>query len=121
MNNHNRRKTPVTVLAISIGLALQLAAVANAQETQANATQSVTELDRVQVTGSYRASLEQSLDLKRESAEQIDTIVAEDIGKFPDQNLAESLQRIPGVAIDRAPITPHVLFAKFTEAGLIQD
>ena len=63
MNNHNRRKTPVTVLAISIGLALQLAAVANAQETQANATQSVTELDRVQVTGSYRASLEQSLDL----------------------------------------------------------
>ena len=39
--------------------------------------------------------------MKRESAEQIDTIVAEDIGKFPDQNLAESLQRIPGVAIDR--------------------
>ena len=102
MNNRNRRKTPVTVLAMSIGLALQIASAANAQEAPAtNAGQSVTELDRVQVTGSYRASLEQSLDLKRESAEQIDTIVAEDIGKFPDQNLAESLQRIPGVAIDR--------------------
>ena len=99
MNNHNRRKTPVTVLAMSIGLALQL--TANAQETQANAAQSVTELDRVQVTGSYRASLEQSLDLKRESAEQIDTIVAEDIGKClrlgfgaicHDQNLRPGVQ-----------------------------
>ena len=46
---NNRRKTPVTVLAMSIGLALQIASAANAQEAPAtNAGQSVTELDRVQ-------------------------------------------------------------------------
>jgi iron complex outermembrane receptor protein len=52
------------------------------------------------VTG-YRSSLEQAINLKRDMNSEIDTILAEDIGKFPDQNLAESLQRIPGVAITR--------------------
>ncbi|MBB5208944.1 TonB-dependent receptor [Chiayiivirga flava] len=56
-------------------------------------------LDEVVVT--YRASLERALDKKRESIGQIDAIIAEDIGKFPDLNLAESLQRIPGVSISR--------------------
>jgi len=56
-------------------------------------------LDRVVV--SYTASLQKALDVKREEVGQIDAIVAEDIGKFPDLNLAESLQRIPGVAITR--------------------
>jgi TonB-dependent receptor len=101
----NRRKTPVTLLALSIGLALQMNA-AFAQETTeaaptAAAGQEATDLDRIEVVGTYRASLERSLDLKRYNTEQTDSIVAEDIGKFPDLNLAESLQRISGVAIDR--------------------
>jgi len=58
------------------------------------------DLSEVIVTG-FRASLEAALDEKRESAAAIDTIKAEDIAKFPDSNLAESLQRIPGVAITR--------------------
>jgi TonB-dependent receptor len=54
----------------------------------------------VVVTG-LRASLESSLALKRNAQGFVDGIVAEDIGKFPDTNLAESLQRISGVSIDR--------------------
>jgi hypothetical protein len=52
------------------------------------------------VTG-VRASLDRSIDLKRNAAGVVDGISAEDIGKFPDTNLAESLQRITGVSIDR--------------------
>lgn len=58
------------------------------------------ELEEVVVTG-MRGSLIQSMEIKRDSIGVVDAITAEDIGKFPDSNLAESLQRIPGVAIDR--------------------
>ncbi len=90
-----RKKTPVTLLALSIGLALQ-AGAASAQD----AGPAATELDAVTVTG-YRASVEKALDIKRGETGVVDAIVAEDIGKFPDSNLAESLQRIPGVVITR--------------------
>jgi TonB-dependent receptor len=53
------------------------------------------------VTG-IRASLRQSADIKRNAQGVVDAISAEDIGKFPDTNLAESLQRITGVSIDRS-------------------
>ncbi|HEY4370142.1 MAG TPA: TonB-dependent receptor [Steroidobacteraceae bacterium] len=58
------------------------------------------ELEEVIVTG-FRGSLEKALDDKRASAAAIDSIRAEDIAKFPDSNLAESVQRIPGVSIAR--------------------
>ncbi|WP_297818019.1 TonB-dependent receptor [uncultured Paraglaciecola sp.] len=54
----------------------------------------------IEVKG-IRGSLMRSMDLKRESMGVVDGISAEDIGKFPDTNLAESLQRITGVAIER--------------------
>ena len=57
--------------------------------------------DEIVVRG-YRSSLNASLSAKRESAGAVDVIVAEDIADFPDLNLAEALQRIPGVAISRA-------------------
>ncbi len=91
------KKTPVTLLALAITTALASPA---ALAQQAAAPASPTELDAVTVTG-YRQSLQKSLDEKRYSTEQVDAIYAEDIGKFPDQNLAESLQRIAGVSIDR--------------------
>src|ERR1700754_1142991 len=56
--------------------------------------------DEIVVTG-IRASLRASRDIKRNSYGVVDAISAEDIGKFPDTNLAESLQRITGVSIDR--------------------
>lgn len=53
------------------------------------------------VVSGIRASLQKSLGLKRDALGVVDAISAEDIGKFPDTNLAESLQRITGVSIDR--------------------
>ncbi len=127
---NNRRKTPVTTLALSIGLALQLNALsALAQDatpvdtTPATTdTESVDTLDTVTVTG-YRASLEKALDIKRGEKGMVDAIVAQDIGKFPDLNLAESLQRIPGVVIARdagegRSITVRGLGPQFTRVRL---
>src|SRR5215510_10504393 len=62
--------------------------------------QSAGELEEVVVTG-LRGSLTASMDIKRNATGVVDAISAEDIGKFPDTNLAESLQRITGVSIDR--------------------
>ncbi len=57
--------------------------------------------DDIVVTG-IRASLREAVDIKRDGQGVVDAISAEDIGKFPDTNLAESLQRITGVSIDRS-------------------
>ena len=56
--------------------------------------------DEITVTG-IRGSLLTSADIKRDNVGVVDAITSEDIGKFPDTNLAESLQRITGVSIDR--------------------
>lgn len=63
-------------------------------------TDDATRLDSVVVTG-MRNALEQSMNVRRYSAGIVDAISAEDIGKFPDTNLAESLQRITGISIER--------------------
>jgi len=56
---------------------------------------------KVVVTG-IRASMQSTMNMKRNADGIVDGIVADDIGKFPDTNLAESLQRISGVSIDRS-------------------
>ncbi|GEN98554.1 TonB-dependent receptor [Novosphingobium sediminis] len=79
-------------------------AVAQEAAPQAAAPQAAADSDpagAIVVTG-IRASLKSSLNIKRQGIGVIDAISAEDIGKFPDTNLAESLQRITGVSIDRA-------------------
>ena len=58
-------------------------------------------IEEIVVTG-IRGSLTNAMDIKRNADGVVDAISAEDIGKFPDANLAESLQRITGVSIDRA-------------------
>ncbi|WP_310498523.1 TonB-dependent receptor [Sandarakinorhabdus sp.] len=80
---------------MAIGFASQ---PAFAQETIA---ESATVEDEIVVSG-IRASLQKSLGIKRDAIGVVDAITAEDIGKFPDTNLAESLQRITGVSIDRS-------------------
>ncbi|MBW6530361.1 TonB-dependent receptor [Sphingomonas sp. RRHST34] len=57
--------------------------------------------DDIVVTG-IRSSLASSARIKRDAQQIVDSISAEDVGKFPDANIAESLQRITGVAIDRS-------------------
>lgn len=56
--------------------------------------------DVIVVTG-IRGSLRESIDTKRDADAIVDAITAEDIGKFPDKNIAESLQRVPGVVTNR--------------------
>ncbi|MBN8499601.1 MAG: TonB-dependent receptor plug domain-containing protein, partial [Sphingomonadales bacterium] len=81
--------------ALALGIAAQPVL---AQDAGAPAAEDAGE--EIVVTG-IRASLRSSLDTKRNSIGVVDAISAEDIGKFPDTNLAESLQRITGVSIDR--------------------
>jgi TonB-dependent receptor len=84
-----------------IGAAGLISANASAQSADAAAAEnSSQELDEVVVTG-FRGSLQTAAAEKRANVNFTDSIFAEDIGKFPDLNLAESLQRIPGVQIQR--------------------
>jgi outer membrane cobalamin receptor len=57
-------------------------------------------LEEIVVRG-YRDSQAAARDIKRNSKNIVDAIVAEDIGKMPDENVAEALQRIPGLTITR--------------------
>src|SRR5690606_38948315 len=59
------------------------------------------DVEEVMVTG-IRASVVQSMDTKRNAVGVVDAISSEDIGKMPDTNLAESLQRITGLSINRS-------------------
>jgi len=77
------------------------AAVASVIALGSGSTFAQSDVDEVVITG-IKASLTQSMDLKREASGVVDAISAEDIGKMPDSNLAESLQRITGVSIDRS-------------------
>ena len=69
-------------------------------QTAAPPASGQTQVEEVIVTG-YRSSLGKALGAKRASIGAIDAILAEDIAAFPDQNLAEAIQRLPGVTIDR--------------------
>ena len=75
-------------------------ALANAGLIAPAYAQSEPVLEEVVVVG-IRVSLAASMDVKRDSQGVVDAITAEDMGSFPDSNLAESLQRITGVSIDR--------------------
>ena len=92
--------------AVSLAIATALvgfASSANAQNASSIDTETpagAESIEEVVVTG-FRAALNAALTDKRESAGAIDSIRSEDIAKFPDSNLAESMQRVPGVSITR--------------------
>lgn len=109
-------------VALVLSCATGLAGAAHAQEaapaTGEEEAVSADDAGDIVVTG-FRQSLEAALNLKRDSVSAVDAIVAEDMAKFPDQNLAESLQRIPGISIQRdggegRAITVRGLGAQFT-------
>jgi len=85
---------------VSIAALCLAAPMAQAQSADDQATEEQRELDTVIVTG-IRGSLQRAQDIKRNADGVVDSISAEDIGKFADTNLAESLQRITGVSINR--------------------
>jgi iron complex outermembrane receptor protein len=79
-------------VAVAVSMAVwSVAAVAQAQEA-------APQMPTVEVTG-IRASMAKSLNVKKNSTANVEVITAEDVGKMPDKNLADSLQRLPGVAV----------------------
>ncbi|WP_116969336.1 TonB-dependent receptor [Blastomonas sp. UPD001] len=123
-HQHSHRATGISIFkaALLAGCALGAAGTAQAQVAEGEQPTTVEDeapaADEIVVTG-FRQSLEAAINLKRTSVGAIDAIVAEDIAKFPDQNLAESLQRIPGISITRdagegRAITVRGLSSQFT-------
>jgi len=97
----NSKTFTKTRLATSLSLVLGVGALTPVYAADDQAKKSQDEnVEVIAVTG-IRGSLIKSMDTKRSSTGVVDAISAEDIGKFPDTNLAESLQRISGVSIDR--------------------
>src|SRR5690606_19807286 len=72
-----------------------------AQDTNAADSSASEDIEVIQISG-IRGSLIRSMDVKRDASGVVDAISAEEMGKFPDTNLAESLQRITGVSISRS-------------------
>ena len=98
--------------------------VANACIATAVAQQQPAEdtIEEITVTG-IRGSVAAAMDTKRDSSGFVDALVAEDISDFPDLNLSEALQRIPGVAISRQngegqSVTVRALGPEFTQVRL---
>ena len=86
-------------LALAVATAIALTGTLSQAQESSDGEDSVYE-EIVTVTGIV-GSLRRAMDIKRNASGIVDAIASEDIGKFPDQNVAESLQRIPGVSIDR--------------------
>ena len=97
------RRTSRQVLLASAGLCILASGHANAQEQVRDdgVTSTATATSNEIVITGYRRSIEESLQQKRQANAIIDVITAEDIGKFPDKNVADALQRVPGVVITR--------------------
>ena len=120
---HNARGDRTLVrLASGVSLAVLVATPAWAQDAADAGAADDAASNEIVVTG-FRQSLQAALNVKRDSVAAVDAIVAEDIAKFPDQNLAESLQRIPGISIQRdggegRAITVRGLGAQFTRVRL---
>ena len=94
MSRHTRRFDVTLKIGASAAVLAAMLGSAHAQATSGETMETVT------VTG-FKASLEKALDMKRDAIGATDSILAEDIAKFPDLNVSESLQRIPGVALSR--------------------
>ncbi|HYE53063.1 MAG TPA: TonB-dependent receptor [Azospirillaceae bacterium] len=132
VNSSARRLRSGTSLA-AIALSLALAGVAGAQETgPSGATpqpgdepagqETASGVEEVVITG-FRASLGSAIAAKRSESGVVDVIKAEDIADFPDANLAESIQRVPGVSIARdagegRQITVRGLSPQFTRVRI---
>src|ERR1043165_8544815 len=79
----------LSVLSLSVIAAMTQAAESTPAETE-----------EIVVTG-YKGSLQSATNAKRESTSLVESVFAEDIGKFPDLNVAESIGRIPGIQLTR--------------------
>lgn len=83
------------------GAALAALSAGSALAQQTPASQEESRLDEIVVTGSFASSLADALQIKRRADSISDSVSAADIGNFPAVNVAEALQRVPGVSISR--------------------
>lgn len=115
------REFKMKPLAVALALALALPAGVQAQNSENTSDRGMVE--EVIITGRFASSLADALNAKRSAVNSRESIMAEDIGKMPDLNLAESMQRVPGVAISREggegrQITVRGLGPEFTRTTL---
>lgn len=94
------RNSLSTAIAVALATAAALPGIVLAQQATTQEAPAATDLDQVSVTG-YRYSIEKSLDQKRNANAIVEVVTAEDVGKFPDKNVADALQRVPGVIVTR--------------------
>ncbi len=94
---HTRVGLMAAASVLSLGLAMGVAQAAQAADAPAASSSDET----IVVVRGFRASLQSALTTKKKSNLMIESVAAEDMGKFPDQNISESLQRLPGIQIDR--------------------
>lgn len=106
IDNKENKSRPTTMkkskvsLGIFAALAGMIGFTSAAQEIPQDKTLEQDEIEVINVTG-FRNALVKALDAKRDASNVRESIMAEDMGKFPDLNVAEAIQRIPGVAISR--------------------
>ncbi|MBA3928224.1 MAG: TonB-dependent receptor [Xanthomonas sp.] len=89
-------KYRTSILSASIAAGLAFSMQVSAQE--ATSSPQATDLDTVVVTG-IRGSIEKALDAKRDAATHVEVVTAEDVGKLPAKNVADTLRQLPGVNI----------------------
>jgi iron complex outermembrane receptor protein len=96
----NAAQVNLTPIAAAVGIMVLCTSMA-AQAQTADAPKKGEEVQQVYVQG-IRAALQQSLNQKKNAESHVEVITAEDIGKMPDKNVADSLQRVPGVNVSNA-------------------
>lgn len=96
----NTIKCSAVCAAISAALSGHTVAATNIDDSQ-TADNKATEVTEIIEVRGIRNSIKESMYLKQQAVSVVDLVVADDIGKFPDENLAEALQRIPGITITR--------------------
>ncbi len=101
MSRMRNRDTLSAAITAALFAAALVPASAFAQQASQASSPEATTLDSVTVTG-YRYAIEKSLQQKRDANAVVEVITAEDVGKFPDKNVADALQRVPGVVIERS-------------------
>ncbi|HZD54159.1 MAG TPA: TonB-dependent receptor plug domain-containing protein, partial [Woeseiaceae bacterium] len=122
MKGKTLRGAGSVVFSAALGASLALSNAALAQQPSAEEPGADDQIEEIVVQG-FRSSVKAALENKRNAVVVVDSIMAEDIADFPDSNLAEALQRIPGIAITREAgegraITVRGLDAKFTRVTM---
>ncbi|HZV37133.1 MAG TPA: TonB-dependent receptor [Pseudoxanthomonas sp.] len=87
-----------SLLSVAIATGLVVSMHAQAQDAAPQQQAQATDLDAVTVTG-IRGSIEKALDVKRDAKSHVEVVTAEDIGKLPAKNVADTLRELPGVTI----------------------